>query len=155
MLHLLQKELALRNPKSGTNITYTYFFQILSQLHRDGTYNEDKGAAWVQRESEELATGVYDVFTTIVNLDNNHWVSIVVDFKASKILYGNSMGGAIDENVEEFLLGGHTTIQVSHSQKSISQSHVSEMVFHVDSWHGMHWLLNFCPTFIPLSMLWT
>ena len=75
----------------------------MSQLHRDGTYDEDKGAAWVQREIEELATGVYDVFATIVNLNNNHWVSIVVDFKASKILYGDSMGGAIDENVEEIL----------------------------------------------------
>jgi hypothetical protein len=103
MLHLLQNELTLRNPKSSTNVTYTYFFQVLSQLHRDGTYDEDKGAAWVRRQSEELATGVYDIFATIVNLDNNHWVPIVVDFKASKILYGDSMGGAIDDNVEEIL----------------------------------------------------
>jgi hypothetical protein len=47
MLHLLQKEITLQNPKSSTNITDTYFFQILSQHHRDGTYDVDEGVAWV------------------------------------------------------------------------------------------------------------
>ena len=103
MLHLLQEELTLRNPESSTDITYTYFFQILSQLHRDGTYDTDKGADWVRRKGVEFSTGVYDILATIVNLNDNHWVPIVVDFKASKFLYGDSMGGAIDENVEEIL----------------------------------------------------
>ena len=103
MLHLLQNELTHQNPESSINITDTYFFQILSQLHRDGTYDVDRGAAWVRRKSEEFATGVYNVLATIVNLNNNHWVPIVVDFEASKILYGDSMDGAIDEDVEEVL----------------------------------------------------
>ena len=103
MLHLLQEELTLQNPESSINVTYTYFFQILLQLHRDGTYNTDESAAWVRRISEELAKGVYDIFATIVNINDNHWVAIVVDFKASKCLYGDSMGGAIDENIENIL----------------------------------------------------
>jgi Ulp1 family protease len=78
------------------NITNTYFFQILSQLHRDNSYDVDEGAAF-RRKSEEFATGVYDVFATIVNINDNHWVSIVVDFKVSRFLYGDSMGGAIEE----------------------------------------------------------
>jgi hypothetical protein len=105
MLHLLQEELTLRRPENNTNITTTgtYFFQILSQLYRDGTYDALEGAAWVRRKSQEFATGVYDIFATIVNINNNHWVPILVDFRASKILYGDSMGGAIDEGVEEIL----------------------------------------------------
>jgi Ulp1 protease family, C-terminal catalytic domain len=103
MLHLLQKELALRHPKSNTNITTTYFFQILSELYRAGTYDALEGASWIRRKSQDFATGVYDVFATIVNINSNHWVPIVVDFKASKILYGNSIGGVIDEGIEEIL----------------------------------------------------
>ena len=156
MLHLLQNKLTHWNPECSTNITDTYFFQILSQLHQDSTYNVDRGAAWVWRKSEEFATGVYNVLVTIVNLNNNHWVPIVVDFEASKILYSDSMGGAtLMKMLKRFLHGGHITIQVSYSQKPIFQSHVSEMVFHADSWHGMHLLLTFCPTFIHLSTLRT
>ena len=44
-----------------------------------------------------------DLDTLIININNNHWVPIIVDFKASKVLYGNSMGGAIDEDVEEII----------------------------------------------------
>ena len=105
MLHLLEKELAVHHPESNTNITTTYFFQILSQLHQDGTYDtlEARRTPWVRRKGQELATGVYDRFVTIVNINENHWVPIVVDFRASKILYGDSMGGEIDEDVEEIL----------------------------------------------------
>jgi Ulp1 family protease catalytic subunit len=103
MLHLLQNEITLQHPKSDTNITTTFFFRKLTQLYRDGTYNALEDGAWVQRKSQEFATGVYDIFATIVNIDNSHWVSIIVDFKASKILYGDSMGGAIDEDIEEIL----------------------------------------------------
>lgn len=104
MLHLLQEELTLQHPENNINITTTYFFQILSQLYRDGTYDAlEGGTAWVRRKGQEFATGVYDIFATIVNINDNHWVPIVVDFKASKILYGDSMGGAIDDGVEEIL----------------------------------------------------
>jgi Ulp1 protease family, C-terminal catalytic domain len=103
MLHLLQKELTLRNPESNTDIPDIFFFNILSQFHRDNTYDEFEGAAWIRRKGEEFATGVYDVLATITHINANHWVPIVVDFRASKILYGDSLGGAIDEDVEEVL----------------------------------------------------
>ena len=47
MLHLLQKELALQNPESSTNISDIHFFQVLSQLHWEGIYDEYEGGAWV------------------------------------------------------------------------------------------------------------
>ena len=74
----------------------------MSELYRNGTYDAPEGA-WIRRKSQDFATGVYDVFATIVNINSNHWVPIVVDFRASKILYGDSMGGVIDEKIEEIL----------------------------------------------------
>lgn len=62
--------------------------------------------------------GVYDVFATIVHINSNHWVPIVVDFKVSKYLYGDSLGGAIDEDVEEVLMWWtfhHTSITFTKS----------------------------------------
>ena len=73
------------------------------------------------------------MFATIVNINDNNWVSIVVDFKALNILYGDSMGGAIDEDVEEIFTvhGGPATIQVPHSRKPIFQ-----LVFKSPVWSG-------------------
>jgi len=47
-----------------------------------------------------LATGVQDTLITIANINKNHWVAIIVDFQASKIWYGDSMAGAINEDIE-------------------------------------------------------
>jgi Ulp1 family protease len=43
------------------------------------------------------------MLVTIANIGSNHWVAIIVDFKSSIILYGNSMGGTIDDDVEKAL----------------------------------------------------
>ena len=40
---------------------------------------------------------------TLANIGGNHWIALILDFKASRILYGDSMGGTIDEGIEEAL----------------------------------------------------
>ena len=46
MLHLLHKELTLRNPNSNIDIPDIFFYEILSELHREGTYDKSESAAW-------------------------------------------------------------------------------------------------------------
>jgi len=40
---------------------------------------------------------------TLANIGGNHWIALILDFKALRILYGDSMGGTIDEGIEEAL----------------------------------------------------
>lgn len=47
----------------------------------------------------------------IANIGNSHWIALVIDFKNSRILYGDSMGGTIDEGINDALtwwIGHHT-----------------------------------------------
>jgi len=59
--------------------------------------------AWIQKKGQEISTGVYEMLATIANINQNHWVAVVLDFKESRIRYGKSMGGSIDEDLEVML----------------------------------------------------
>ena len=52
---------------------------------------------------QELATGILDKLTMITNTSNNPWVALIVDFKCLTVLYGDLMGGTVDNNIEEAL----------------------------------------------------
>src|ERR1700733_15316763 len=43
------------------------------------------------------------MLVTIANIGSNYWVAIVVNLKSSNILYGDSMGGTIDDDIEKAL----------------------------------------------------
>ena len=36
----------------------------------------------------------------IANIRDNYWIAVVLDFKSSSILYGDSMGGTINEDLD-------------------------------------------------------
>jgi Ulp1 family protease len=37
---------------------------------------------------------------TVANVDGNHWVALLIDFRNHKVYYGDSMGGAINEELK-------------------------------------------------------
>jgi len=61
---------------------------------------------------------------TLANIGGNHWIALILDFKASRILYGDSMGGTIDEGIEEALnwwIGQHMGTQFTTSYLPITR----------------------------------
>ncbi|KDR65394.1 hypothetical protein GALMADRAFT_26651, partial [Galerina marginata CBS 339.88] len=115
MLYLIQQEVSRERRDDGINVCDTFFIKRLTDLLQDANgpnqYTTATEYAWLRERGQEFATGVLDTMVTIANIGDNHWIALVVDFKASKILYGDSMGGTIDEGIEEALtwwIGQHT-----------------------------------------------
>ena len=47
--------------------------------------------------------GISDQIAFLVNLDRNHWVSVIIDFQNHEILYGNSLGNAMSASTQNIL----------------------------------------------------
>jgi Ulp1 family protease len=107
MLYLLQQEVSRVRREDGISVCNTFFMKRLINLQQDedGPNHYATGAnyAWLREKGQELATGDLDMLVMIANIGSNHWVAIVVDFKSSNILYGDSMGGTIDNEIEKAL----------------------------------------------------
>ncbi|KAF8182681.1 hypothetical protein BJ912DRAFT_853954 [Pholiota molesta] len=103
MLYLLQKEIKEDELGGQIDIVETYFLQILTSVYKEGTYDTIKSARWLRQKGQQLATGIQNKLATIFNINENHWVAVVIDFKLSRILYGDSMGGTVDDDLEEVL----------------------------------------------------
>ena len=65
--------------------------------------SQAKAPAFRPSQSCNITTGVLDKLVTIANVGENHWIALLVDFRCSKILYGNSIRGTIDDDIEEAL----------------------------------------------------
>ena len=104
MLYLLQQQVLRERGGDGINVTDTFFLQRLTEVFWEKEeYAMKPTYAWIQKKGQELSTGVYETLATITNIDKNHWVAVVLDFKGSRIRYGDSMGGSINEDLEAVL----------------------------------------------------
>ena len=107
MLHLLRREVLSKRREDRISISDTSFMKKLIDVHqmvdRTEHYATARNYAWIQEKGQELATSILDMFITITNVRENHWVALVIDFKSSRILYGDSMGGTIDEDIKNAL----------------------------------------------------
>jgi hypothetical protein len=107
MLHLLERELARSGHSDGIHVAETFLITRLLEIYRhpdrDEHYATAKNNAWLRRWGQELGTGVLDKLVAIVNLDQNHWVSVVIDAPSSRILYGDSLGKPITREVKGVL----------------------------------------------------
>jgi hypothetical protein len=74
------------------------FFRKVVELyrdHEDKPYNKEmSGARHLWTIGEELASGTRDKLCGVVNIDNSHWVGVVIDAFRSLVLYGDSLGGS-------------------------------------------------------------
>ncbi|KAH9955393.1 hypothetical protein BGW80DRAFT_1188781, partial [Lactifluus volemus] len=107
MLYLLRQEVSRGRREDGISVCDTFFMKRLIDLQQDADgpnhYATRANYAWLREKGQELATGVLDMLVTIANIGSNHWVAVVIDFKSSNILYGDSMGGTIDDDIEKAL----------------------------------------------------
>jgi len=107
MLYLLQKEVSRTRGGDGIEVCDTFFttrlLDIQKQANGPDHYANSANYTWLREKGQELATGVLDMLVTIANIGETHWVALILDFKSSNILYGDSMGGTIDEDVETAL----------------------------------------------------
>lgn len=128
MLYLLKQEVSREKRDNGIDVCDTFFMKRLIDLLRDvggsNRYATATNYAWLRERGQELATGVLDTMVTLANIGENHWIALIVDFKASRILYGDSMGGTIDEDIEKALtwwIGQHTGTQFTTSYLPITR----------------------------------
>jgi hypothetical protein len=107
MLYLLRQKVSRERREDGIDVCDTFFMEKLINLQQDedgpNRYATGANYAWLREKGQELATGVMDMLVTIANIESNHWVAVVIDFKSSYILYGDSMGGTIDDDVQKAL----------------------------------------------------
>ena len=99
--NLLECELV----RSGHNNTFfiTCLLRVYQDPNWDDLYSTEKHNAWLCQLGWELATGILKKLVTIVNINHNHWVSIVIDAPSSRILYGDSFSEPIEHKIKVVL----------------------------------------------------
>ncbi|KAF8891593.1 hypothetical protein CPB84DRAFT_1683234, partial [Gymnopilus junonius] len=107
MLHLLECQLTRTRNDEGVHIGNTFFVTKLLEIYRrpdrDDHYLNSANLSWLRNQGQEFGMGVLDKLATIVNVRQNHWVAVIVDFQSAQILYGDSLGSTINEELEEAL----------------------------------------------------
>lgn len=101
-LDLLRWDLARSgtDPQSLCEVVNLSFFQKMMQVYHarnDTPYSAGGGARRLWNVGEELANGIWTMVVGIVNVNDNHWIAVVIDTTQSIIRVGDSLGG---ENTE-------------------------------------------------------
>jgi len=103
MLDLLRLEIN-RKQAGSVQIGNVFFTTHLKEIHKNAsTYTASKEYEWLCRMGQEFATGIYDTYATISNINQNHWIALIIDFRSSIIYYGDSIGGIINDDLEAAL----------------------------------------------------
>jgi hypothetical protein len=104
MLDLLRKDLQ-RKRRSKVEVLSTYFFPKISQGFDDkDKYANNNTFHFNRRIGDDLMAGISDQITFLVNLNRNHWVSVIIDFRKQEILYGDSLGCAMSASTQNILI---------------------------------------------------
>ena len=76
-------------------VNLSFFHKIVQIYHTRNTtpYNDAGGARHLRNIGEELANGIWMTVVGIVNVNNNHWIAVVVNAARSMIRCGDSLGG--------------------------------------------------------------
>lgn len=100
ILDLLKNDLEL-TADTLTSIQHTYHAQqvLAAYYYGNETYLASKSYRTIRTHAQELATGVQNILGTVANVDGNHWIALMVDFRKRKVYYGNSLGGTIHEGL--------------------------------------------------------
>lgn len=89
---------------STIEVAHTFFYAKISQgLDDVEKYTSHSSFRVYRHMGHMLATGALDQLAFLANLNQNHWVAVVLDFKNSIIWYGDSLGGKIPSSMGENL----------------------------------------------------
>jgi hypothetical protein len=123
MLDLLRLSLQ-RQGKTDIEILSTYFYNKISRgFDNRDQYTQDKSFHVHCRLGNDLAVGISNEIAFLVNLNQNHWVSVIVNFRQHEILYGDSLGPPISLPMKNTLLWWtrhHTDINFTLSKLPIT-----------------------------------
>jgi hypothetical protein len=94
-LDLLRRTLMVDPTKAKAEIENLAFMHKLKEAHSCwGTeqYEQSRTFHRLRHLGQAAATGEWDELGIIINIRNNHWVAVVIDFRRSQILYGDPLG---------------------------------------------------------------
>lgn len=104
MLNLLRQDLLYNPEGKKMELQGLDFFQKLSEgFQAKETYGEGRAFARARGIGHALATGSCDAIGMMINLDDEHWVSLVCDFRNETILYGDSLKRSMPNGVKEVI----------------------------------------------------
>lgn len=63
------------------------------------TYLTSKSCCALRKQAQDFATGIQDMLATVANVDGNHWIALMVDFRKKKVYYGNSLEHTINKEI--------------------------------------------------------
>jgi hypothetical protein len=108
MLDLLHRELHEGRGNQLIIIESTQFFTKLKSAHRKHSEYQNNPTAqefrWVHGQGQRFRNGLHNLLGMIVNIGNQHWVVIIVDFKTDIIWHGDLMGNSIKLEICEAIL---------------------------------------------------
>ena len=108
MLDLLQEDITTEY-QNKIFIENMHFMDILTAAYHKCThYTSARSFRWIRECGQQLAAGEKTHLATIINISNVHWVSMIIDFTHSQILYGDLAGQPIDKKIMK-ILGWWTT----------------------------------------------
>jgi hypothetical protein len=103
MLDLLQRHLRCSG-KNHIDLRSSHFYAKISQGSEDiEKYSTEDSFRFYQHIGNNLETGVQDQFGFLTNLDRNHWIAVVFDFRKREIWFGDSLGGVATASVQRIL----------------------------------------------------
>ncbi len=83
---------------------FFYTYLMAAYAERDsGVYTSSKQFRRLRVIAESLASRERKQLATIINVNDNHWVSVVVDFENAVLFYADSMGAALSSEVAAVL----------------------------------------------------
>ena len=140
------------DPQSLCEVVNLNFFQKLVQIYRArdaAPYSATTGARHLWSVGEELANGIRTTVVGLVNVDDNHWVAIVVDATWATIRYGDSLEG---DNAEvkaavAWWVNTHIPHRFSHENLPITRQRDGHSCLIFAANAAGHFIL---PTQIPL-----
>lgn len=73
------------------------------RCRESGEYDESATFAWIRSIGEALEVGKRAGLGTMININNDQWVAIALDFKYSLVWYGDLIGGDTDNAVKSVI----------------------------------------------------
>ncbi|KAH7908916.1 hypothetical protein BJ138DRAFT_990150, partial [Hygrophoropsis aurantiaca] len=133
MLDLLRRDLHRGSTSHKTvieNLAFSKFLQEGYARRNSGEYEASRYFRVARGLGQALASQTRDILGYLMNLNDNHWVVVVLNFRDSTILYGDSLGDPIPANLASILdwwtnthtglTFVHKTLPITHQQDSFS-----------------------------------
>jgi len=100
MLQLLGDNLKL-TANATVSIQLTYHVEDVLGAYYNGnkTYRTSRRYRALRELAQDLATGIHDMLAMVGNVDGDHWIALMVNFRQHKVYYGDSAGHPINKEL--------------------------------------------------------